>query len=302
MIYNKESIYERIKNYKFDLKSHWSNYEEGLSELEKAVSKSISLGTCLPIAEELSQDSRAPEFHIALSGGIDSSTALMNILQTASNQSKVVAHTIATRENYPDVIYSRELAEKVKKSCENFNHNVHILEVRADDINDAQKVFEAQDYSSYITTYMLVKTLSKYSDKIILCDTIDEQLCGYYPHSHPWRMSKKWGDFNRYNCSEDLFEEGLTMDENRIKVAQYFMSKLVPNHLDIIEAITDRFGVKAFLPYADKRVMNVTDKFAINELVNEDYRKIPMCDIAQKLGVPLSIIERRKFGLCSALD
>ena len=216
MIYNKEAIYERINNYKFNLKSFWSNYQEGLSGLEKAISESISLGTCLPITEEFAKDSKIPEFHIALSGGIDSSTALMKILQTAPNQSKVVAHTIATREDHPDVIYSKELAEKVKNIYKNLNHNVHILKVGAEDIKDVQKVFGIQDVSQCITTYMLVKTLSKYSDKIILCDTIDEQLCGYYPHSHPWRMSKKWGDFGRYNCSEDLFKEGLTMNENRI--------------------------------------------------------------------------------------
>jgi asparagine synthetase B (glutamine-hydrolysing) len=302
MIYDKEAIYERIRNYKFNLKSYWSNYQEGLNELEKAVSESISIGTCLPITEELAQHSKTPEFHIALSGGIDSSTALMKILQTAPNHSKIVAHTIATREDHPDVIYSKELAEKVKKSYKNFNHDVHILKVEADDIKDVQKVFGIQDPSQHITTYMLVKTLSKHANKIILCDTIDEQLCGYYPHSHPWRMSKKWGDFYKYHCSEDLFEEGLTMDENRIKIAQYFMSRLIPDHLDVIEAVTDRFGVKAFLPYTDKRVMNATNKFSVNERVDENHRKIPMCQISQKSGVPSSIIERRKFGLCSALD
>lgn len=119
----------------------------------------------------------------------------------------------------------------------------------------------------------LMQKVSKFTTEILCGDCIDELLGGYYSH-------------------QTEGESELAARKNR----------LIPEHLDRLDAASSRFGVGVWLPYGNPEVIRACSQFTFSELVDSETRKRPLYDLAAQIGVPTRIRLRRKYGLCSALD
>lgn len=114
------------------------------------------------------------------------------------------------------------------------------------------------------------KYVSGFTNRMISGDGIDEFMCGYYPHQK--------------NPSESEY--------------YYFLSRLVPDHL--IPLDKESGDVKIYLPYIDKRLITLWSQIPIWDKVDKDNRKKAIMLLA-KGRMPLSILERWKYGFCDAL-
>lgn len=274
MIKGKNDLFSRIKNYSLNHDSR-DNYEDKVNSLEKAIDNSIK-----KILKENS------EIHLAYSGGIDSSLILIKILKQHPNLS-LFAHTIGS-ENEPDILHSQKSVQKLKKEYQNLKHVLHIKNISDEDINKSNEVLGLnQDFPD--NYYMLMKAIAPHTKKIVCCDCIDELLAGYYAHRNP----KEY--FINYNSKKNL-------KENRIEALNYFMSRLIPDHLSILNTFSSYFNIKVFLPYGDEEVINCCSKFNINELVDDVNRKKPLYKIGKRNNTNREILERRKYGLVSAFN
>ncbi|MBU4308749.1 MAG: hypothetical protein KJ566_03060, partial [Nanoarchaeota archaeon] len=93
-----------------------------------------------------------------------------------------------------------------------------------------------------------------------------------------------------------------TLEENRKFALKYFMANLIPDHLKILDIFSNYFNFNVWLPYSDKEVMKATENFSVNELIANESRKKPIYAIARIQNIPEEIINRRKYGLVSALN
>ncbi len=274
MIKGKNKLFNEIKNY--SLKKNNSDYNDKVDLLENAISNSVDT-----ILRKNSQ------IHLAYSGGVDSSLILLKILRQSKLRHPVIAHTIGAR-NEPDIVYSKKFIKELKKRYINLFHNIHIMKISKDDINKSNEILRVnQDFPD--NYYMLMKTISSYTKKIVCCDCIDELLGGYHAHRNPEKY------FPNYDPKKDL-------KENRAEALKYYMSKLIPEHLSILDSFSSHFSTDVLLPYGNKEVINCCSKFSINELVDHTNRKKPIYEIAKRNNIPKEILERRKYGLVSAFN
>ena len=109
----------------------------------------------------------------------------------------------------------------------------------------------------------------------ICADTADELLGGYILH-------------------RDAPEE-----EHRA-VFEDFWSELVPKHLESMGHYAKEHNVAVVLPYLAAH--NFMRHIALSQRIDNEQGKIILRQLAQKLGVPESIINRRKYGLCSVWE
>ena len=103
---------------------------------------------------------------------------------------------------------------------------------------------------------------------LVTGDCIDEMLGGYYGH-----LEDPKGAFERY------------------------MSRLVPDHLEIHRRCSNSAGVTVWLPFAEPDVVSACRAFPLRERLCDGERKVPMSVLARSLGVPDEIVRRRKIGL-----
>ncbi len=274
MIKGKDELFNEIKNY--SLKKDNSCYKEKIDLLEDALIDSVS-----NILKE------NPQIHLAYSGGVDSSLVLVKILRQSKFGSAVIAHTIGSKDD-PDMFYSKEFIKKLKGIYKNLYHNMHIMKISEEDTDKSNEILKVK-HDSPDNYYMLMKAISLYTKKIVCCDCIDELLGGYYAHRDPK------GYFPNYDPKKDL-------EENRVEALKYYMSRLIPEHLFMLDVFSSHFDVDVFLPYGDKEVINCCSKFSIDELVDDDNRKKPIYEIAKRNKIPKEILERRKYGLVSAFN
>lgn len=109
--------------------------------------------------------------------------------------------------------------------------------------------------------------LSK-TGSMICCDGIDEYMCGYYAHM-------KDRDYQTY---------------------EYFLERLTPDHLEPLDANSGKCEV--YLPFLDDELVKIYQSIPFEEKVIE--RKIITKQIARKLAIDESIIDRNKYGFCDA--
>ncbi len=111
---------------------------------------------------------------------------------------------------------------------------------------------------------------SAFTDSVICCDGIDEFMCGYYKH----------------------------MEHHDFKTYKWFISRLLPNHLEPLDKNSK--DVKVYLPYLDKDIISIFSNIPLNKKVDSKNRKMVVCDIAKYLGISDEIINRNKYGFCDA--
>ncbi len=103
---------------------------------------------------------------------------------------------------------------------------------------------------------------------IITGDGIDELMCGYYPHQE--------------SPTEETYYSYLRKMQDE---------QLGPLH-------QNSGGVRVYIPYMDKRIVDLLVRVPVSEKVNKEGRKLLMQRIAEK-KLPQYVIDRRKFGFCT---
>ncbi|MFH1500504.1 MAG: asparagine synthase-related protein [archaeon] len=269
MIVGKDELFERIRNYQFEANVSEKSYKSKIDSLERAINSSVN-----EICREILKEER--EVHLAFSGGVDSSLILVRLLGEIRTSDLVVAHTLAINEEHPDMVYAKRFFGELKERHINLGHTLHFTEVIKEDIRSSNEILRA-NMDRPDNYYMLMKILSEGTDKVICCDVIDELMGGYYSHR---------------SSDPEVSREKLKQD----------MGRLIENHLGISDKMSSHFGIKVYLPYGSQRVMEAASAFRIDELVDEENRKKPIYEIAERNGVIKEIIERRKYGLVSAFD
>ncbi len=190
--------------------------------------------------------------HLAYSGGVDS-TILLCLMSDIYDE--VNTYTISSREDNKDVCFAR-IGSDVYKN----NHHEFI-------VKPTKK--ETDKFTGDNAVRQLFENVSKFTDKIVCGDGIDEFMCGYNKH--------KDLTFNTY------FK---------------FLKELLPNHL--IPLNINSGNVKVFLPYIDDRMVYITKNISLTEKVDSLARKKIIVDIAKYLNINEEIIYRQKYGFVDA--
>ncbi|MFZ3077731.1 MAG: hypothetical protein WA139_04705 [Candidatus Aenigmatarchaeota archaeon] len=264
MIMGYNALKDRIIGYRF-CRPNTLEYSEKLELFDGAIDKAVKLS-----GEEILE--RQDKIHMGYSGGVDSSLMLLKLLQC---DFPVVAHTMASNENHPDLVYATDFVSFLAKNGKCIEHKKHIVAATADDLENYKLAVNQPSAERVDEYFMLFKNVHPHSRSMVQCDCIDELMGGYYAHQKA---------------------------EERLKSLEESMSKLIPDHLQIAEQTSNHFSIDVYVPYGDKEVMKAASLFTIPELVDNERRKKPVYDLAKRNGVPEAIIKRRKYGLVSALE
>lgn len=266
MIMGYNALKDRIIGYSFCC-PNTLEYSEKLELFESAIDKAVKQS-----GKEILE--KQDKIHMGYSGGVDSSLMLLKLLRC---DFPVVAHTMASNENHPDLVYAADFISFLAENGKDIEHKKHLVAATADDLENYKLAVNQPSAKRVDEYFMLFKNVRPYAGYMVQCDCIDELMGGYYAHQKA---------------------EG----EERLKSLEEFMSKLIPDHLQIAEQTSNHFGIDVYVPYGDKEVMEAAALFTIPELVDNERRKKPVYDLAKRNGVPKAIIERRKYGLVSALE
>jgi len=283
MINQRDDLYKRIREYEFNIDCTSPGYNAKLDLLESAIDDAIK-EICQKI---LSSGSEL--LHLGYSGGVDSSLILVKMLEHFEGH-PVVAHTIGAKKDFPDIVYSERFIKHLKNTNLNLIHNVHIMQVSDKDTRELNRIL-CGDMNYPSNYYMLMKAISPIcpeTGQIVSCDIIDELMGGYYAHRNPEKLP--------------CFDPQRSIVENRLLALGHFMENLIKNHLSILDAMSSYFNVEVFLPYGSEGVMNCASMFNVTEMVDDAERKKPIYALAKRNGVAKYILERRKYGLCSAMN
>lgn len=280
MIIDKEKLYERIRNHRF-FNLNAESLEKRITDLNSAIDDSIyGIGNSI-----LKKQDRV---HLAYSGGIDSTIILTTLL---NHRFPVTIHTIASEDTHPDMINAKEFASELINNGKNISHKRYLIKESSENIGKANKILEKK-FKKRINKsenyYELLNVIKPATSNLVCGDCIDELLGGYYPHRDPINLP--------------VYDKTKTLKENRETALKYFMNNLIPDHLRILDVFSEHFGINIWLPYGNEKVMKVAEKFSVNELVDNKNRKKPLSTVARIKNIPESIINRRKYGLVSALD
>jgi len=197
--------------------------------------------------------------HIAYSGGIDS-TIILHLLSAIHRESLFMdmgihTYTIASREDHPDVQFAR-------KSSKIYGTIHHEFIVKPTHV-------ETDKFKGDNAVRQLFELVSKFTNRIISCDGIDEFMCGYYDHQEDTA--------NKY---------------------RYYLGKLLPNHLIPLNNASK--NIKVYLPYLDDGLIDIYREIPLAAKIDSKYRKKPMIEIAKYLSIPNEFIDRNKYGFCDA--
>ncbi len=278
MIHRREDLFQRIRDHKFGVECGL-DYKLKVNLLENAVDTSIKT-----ICEAIGANQ---EVHLGYSGGVDSSLVLVKLLHHLGREVPLVAHTIGSRDDLPDIVHARRFIEALKNEHSNLSHMVKIMQPSEHDIEKSNEILGVKK-NRPDTYFMLMKAVMPHTRKLVCCDCIDELAGGYYAHRDPQKLP--------------VYDSEESVDENRAGALRFFISKLVENHLRPLDAFSSAFGVEIFLPYGTKGVMDCATIFTVGELVDDNERKKPIYVLAKKNGVSKEILERRKYGLVNAFE
>ncbi len=280
MIIDKERLYERIRNHKF-FNLNKDPLEKRITDLNSAIDDSVyGVGNSILRAQD--------RIHLAYSGGVDSTIVLTTLLDQGF---PVTAHTIANGETHPDMTHASEFASELTNRGKDLLHRRYIIKESPKNIEKASQILRAEfggGRNKSENYYELLDVIKSETSNLVCGDCIDELLGGYYPHRDPSNLP--------------VYDKTKTLEQNREIALKYFMNGLIPNHLRISDAFSKHLGINIWLPYGDERVMKAAENFSVDELVDDEERKKPVSAIARIKNIPESIINRRKYGLVSALD
>lgn len=200
---------------------------------------------------------------LALSGGLDSSVLAVLLKKIGGD---FTAITIGSSENHPDIVLAKSIAEQFQ-----LKHLVSIL------------IPPRQSEDIYDDLFGIIAKMG--FKKSIHADCIDEMIGGYWEHQRPSMLKEYRGD---------------VIEEKRRWIFEDFWQRLIPEHLQPMDMYASGHGISVALPYLAAH--NLLRSVGIEQRVNDFARKIILRELAEELGIPDEIINRKKLGLCSAWD
>ncbi len=170
--------------------------------------------TTLEIIEILSEVLKQLDVnHLAYSGGIDSTVMLAVMCKIFD---EVHTYTISSREDHPDVLFSRTGSE--------YYNTIHHEFIVAPTHRETD-IFEGDN-----AVRQLFELVSEYTNRLICCDGIDEFMCGYYDHQ------KDTESRYTYYLSRLLPDHLVVLDSNSDNV-EVFLPYLDSRLVDIFRSI-----------------------------------------------------------------
>jgi len=154
-------------------------------------------------------------------------------------------------------------ARKICKQFDNVKHVVHIPKSKVETVGC--------DLDGDEAVREFYKFVGSFEESIVTGDGIDEFMCGYYKH----QQDKT--DETYYKCIRELFS------------------------IQLEPLNRNSGGVLVYLPYLDDRLLRLLVMIPTSEKVDIDNRKKIIISIA-KDKLPSSIVYRRKYGFCNALN
>ena len=140
------------------------------------------------------------------------------------------------------------------------NHHIFIVEPTTKDTD----IFRGDN-----AVRQFYEQVSIYTNSIICGDGVDEFMCGYYKH-------------------QDL----------EIETYKYFLKDLLPGHLMPLN--NNSKAVEVCLPYLSNSLTSIMSSIPFSYKVDKATRKKVMVALANRVGVPLEIISRNKYGFIDA--
>jgi asparagine synthetase B (glutamine-hydrolysing) len=201
--------------------------------------------------------------HMAFSGGVDSSSLLMRAVALGLS---VTTHTLGTSEEYPDIVYARQ----VRAAVPGVEGHEHLEPLTPEDTERSNSILgiQAERPDMYL---LLMQAVLPHTKTLVCGDVIDELLGGYYAH--------RAGD-------EATFAR--------------FLGQLIPGHLEPLDRISSALGIQVHVPYGHPDVLQACSLFRPEELAGPTFRKRAIFDVASRNGVPAEATSRRKRGLITA--
>lgn len=210
---------------------------------------------------------RSDRIGILLSGGLDSSilAILANEVQSAP------CFTIGQSYDHPDVIAASRLARE-------FGFDLHIyIPSKEDSLRAARQI--QVDYKGDDAVYLALEFASKHVTDIMAGDGIDEQMGGYWWHTH---------DSIRFTTLENTFK--------------HFWDALEIDHLAPMFASAKRVGLNIHWVYLDYELVEYIRRIPLSERIQNGIAKAYWRGIAQVIGVPEWVINRPKEAFANALS
>jgi len=175
---------------------------------------------------------------------------------------EVHAITMGCSEEHPDVKY----AKLVVSQFDNVFHEIYIPSPL--ELEKSRKPYWVSDGDQGVRLFY--GHVQKRTDAIIACDGIDEFMCGYYVHQES-------------PCEKTYYT---------------YLRKLKDSHL--IPLHRNSRDVKVYLPYLDRRLLELYSQIPVRDKVDKMRRKKVLVEMA-KGKIPDEIIRRRKYGFCDVL-
>lgn len=258
------------------------------------------------INEEIRKIPEIP-LSLLLSGGIDSSLILA-FLRMAYPDLPIATFTLAGTDKHPDLINARRIAKLFK--------TIHAEIIPSDkDIENFSNMFDKikkSDSKGCLNWFILFNYARLFSNIIVTGDGADECFGGYWLHQYPLGH-KETGDINSFeeicprpkkhleNMIESGFRDFLFKDKSNEgdfnAIWEYYVSRLYPDHIEIMSYIADHFGLTIYSPFCSDELISFMRGLSYTDRINKKLER----ELALEY-LPESIIYREKLALNIALN
>jgi len=263
------------------------------NELEGIINKNISKIPKVPLS-------------FLLSGGLDSSLVLA-LIRKIYPDLPIMSFSLGTK-NHPDLINAKKMSELFRTK-----HKEIIL--TSEEFNQFSSEFnniKQSNFNGDVYWYILCSYAKEFSNIIVTGDGGDECFGGYWLHQFPLghkengvmksfeeihpRPKAHLENMIKLGFRNFYFKEKST-EEDFNTVWEYYISRLGPDHLDIISYIAKDLGVSIYSPLCSSEVISFMRSQPYTERVNKKIER----ELAT-LYLPNDIISREKLALNVALE
>jgi asparagine synthase (glutamine-hydrolysing) len=203
---------------------------------------------------------------VLLSGGIDSSVLAL----LANDISPVPCFVIGDSLSHPDVVAACRLAHEMDWDLYIYLPNTSSKEKAALKIPNTCLVDDA--------VYLALEFVSHFATDVLAGDGIDEQMGGYWWHTH---------ESDRFQNVELAFK--------------YFWGELETKHLQPMFNSAAMVGINIDWVYLHSEVVDYIARIPLADRVKGGVPKYIWRQLAREIGVPEWVIERPKIGFVHAL-
>ncbi len=268
------------------------------------------LDTILQLEKEIvSNIKKIPQgpLSLLLSGGIDSSLVLA-LIKKVYPEIPIHTFTLARNENYPDLVFAREVADLFGTD----HHEIVLSDSEYEDFKREYEKIKRYNLKGDVNVYILCSIAREFSRTIVTGDGGDECFGGYWLHEYPLGHRET----GQIKCFEDIhpdpkkhlkemvrlgFRDFFYKAESDVgdyeEVWEYFVKVMLPNHLEPLLHTSKVLNIDVYTPLFSENLLNFLRNLPYNDKTG---RKIER-DLASKY-LPQPIIERESIGFDLALD